>query len=290
VTPTTERGLEAMGEVCSSSLSAMHRNQIGREPWPDLSSFDPSAYPVALLQEASEHWAERARAEHGSVHQFSQVSHALCVARAPLEVQGALARLITDEVRHAELCARMAAACAPGAPRPQGWPTPQAPWEEAPLEGDQQEIYAWAARAVLIACCLGETISRPLLEAVVIVATDPVAEAVGRQILRDEQLHATFGWELLAWLLPRIRDFEREQLERVTLPAAFAALERSTSCGISANELAHTTLTIRRGSPNLGILSERQQAQLFYMALEGEVFAGLRRLGFDPASAWANRH
>ena len=111
-----------MREGCSPPLAAMHRNQVRRDPWPEFEAFDHSAYPEALLQEAHENWAERARAEHGSVHQFTQVAHALCVARAPLEIQGALARLITDEVRHAELCARMAELCVPAGASPEPWP------------------------------------------------------------------------------------------------------------------------------------------------------------------------
>jgi len=101
---------------CSDALAAMHRGQIRRDPWPAIEAFDRSAYPSELLESSAIQWAGRAQAEHGSVHQFTQVAHALCEARAPLEVLGAISRLITDEVRHAELCAAMAEACAPGVP------------------------------------------------------------------------------------------------------------------------------------------------------------------------------
>ncbi|MEZ6185198.1 MAG: hypothetical protein R3F62_09340 [Planctomycetota bacterium] len=276
-----------MQRPCSAALGAMHRRQVRREPWPEFDAFDPAPYAPELLREARDNWAERARAEHGSVHQFSQLSLAFAVARAPLELQGAVARLITDEVRHAELCAGMAAACAPG--ESLEWPTPRAPWQDPPLAGPTPELLAWAARAVLVACCLGETISRPLLEGVVVVATDPLPEAIARQILRDEQLHATFGWEALAWLLPRLEPDARARLEQHDLPRALAGFEATTACGFRAADLAGTTLRLRRGPPNLGVLSPREQAQIFFAALEGEVFAKLRGLGFDPLAAWRAR-
>ena len=276
-----------MADASRKPLAAMHRAQIRRDPWPDFAAFPRASYPEPLRREAAEHWAARARAEHGSVHQFTQVSHALCVAQAPLELLGALARLITDEVRHAELCVDMAEACQPAGNAGLRWPTPRAPWPDPPLGEGPRALRAWAARAILVACCRGETISRPLLEAVVVVATDPLAEAVARQILRDEHLHATFGWEALAWLLERVGPADRARLQAQVLPRALRGFERTTACGLAAAELAGTTLRIERGPANLGVLSERQQAQIFFSCLEREVFPRLRELGFDPNAAWA---
>lgn len=263
----------------------MHRGQVRREPWPDFDAFDARRYPQALRDEAAAHWAERARAEHGSVHQFTQVSHALCVSQAPLPVLGALARLITDEVRHVELCRRMALACQPSQP-PQG-ERPVAPWEPPPLDAPAAELEAWAARAILIACCLGETISRPMLQAIARLATDPVAEATALQILRDEQLHATFGWETLALLLPRLDDPGRASLQACLGPA-LRGFEHTTACGVPYAEVSGTTLQIQRdpAHPNLGTLTPRHYAQIFYATLEAEVFPKLRALGLDPLRAW----
>src|SRR5688572_4851025 len=97
----------------SERLARIHRAQIHREPWPDFAGFEPARYPAELRRAAAVQWAGRARAEHGSVHQFSAIAHALCEARCELPLLGALARLQTDEVRHAELCAETALACWP---------------------------------------------------------------------------------------------------------------------------------------------------------------------------------
>ncbi|MBC8071457.1 MAG: hypothetical protein IAG13_24230 [Deltaproteobacteria bacterium] len=281
--PDTARMLADVG----SRLANIHRTQVHRDRWPEFEAFDREAYPLPLRRAAAVQWAGRARAEHGSVHQFTQISHALCNARAPLHVLGALARLITDEVRHAELCAKMAHACWPeGQGEPGGvfaWPVPHQPWPDPP-RGDVDAIEAWAAEAIAVACCLGETLSRPMLEAIAVVATCPVAEACARQILRDEHLHATFGWETLAWLVPRLGDEARTALH-ARIGRAFAGFQSSTACGIPVEQLVGHELEIVRGPPNLGTLTDLQYATIFYATIEQEILPALDALGL----AWARR-
>lgn len=272
----------------SARLESMHRTQVHREPWPEFSAFERDRYPAELRRAAAVQWAGRARAEHGSVHQFTALAHALSEARAPLHVLGALARLVTDEVRHAELCARMALACWPDPDDALfGWPPPRAPWPHAPHD-DTQAILRWSADAVVTACCIGETLSRPMLEAIATVTTDPIVEAVAAQILRDEHLHATFGFEALGWLLGELDGVGREDLQR-RLPARFAGVEQATVRGISMEALAGTEITIVPGDPNLGTLSDMQYAMIFYATCEHEVLPGLQALGLDALSAWRAR-
>lgn len=275
------------------SLGAMHRHQVHREPWPALEAFEASAYPEPLRRHAAWHWMARARAEHGSVLQFSAVTHTLTRARAPVELLGALARLITDEVRHVELCARTAEAFYPEAPPEYfAWRTPRAPWPDAPESDERLPLYAWASRAILTACCLGETLSKPMLEAVATVATDPLPRVAAEQILRDEQFHARFGWESLAVLLPELDEASRAGLQE-HLAKAFAGFERTTCGKVRIEDLAGSEMEIAPGEdadePNLGTLTERQFAMIFYATLEHEIFPALRELGLDPEAAWARR-
>lgn len=279
--PTTER------------LARIHRAQVHRDGWPDFAAFDAGRYPRALREEAALHWARRACAEHGSVHQFSALTRALCEARVGVELLGALARLVTDEVRHAELCAAMAAALLPegpaAAPEVFAWPVPDAPWHDAPGPERPQELLTWAAEAILVACCLGETISRPMYEALIEVTTDPVAEQVVRQILRDEHLHAAFGWDALALLLPALGEVGRRRVQE-KLRRAFGGFEATTACGHSIASLAGREITIERGeTPNLGLLTGEQYAMIFFATIEHEIFPALAALGLDPAAAWAGR-
>lgn len=283
LTPATER------------LGRMHRAQVHRDPWPDFSSFDPSAYDAGLRRAAAVQWAGRARAEHGSVHQFTILAHTLCNARVELHVLGALARLCTDEVRHAELCAEMALACWPEGrntePAVFRWTRPRAPWAmPPPVTDDPRPLLAWAAEAILVSCCIGETLSRPMLEAIAVVATEPLADAVARQILRDEHLHATFGWETLGLLLPRLRPEQRAALEQ-RMARAFGGVEATTACGIRVEQVVGRSIEIaRRDAPNLGTLDDEQYAMIFFATMETEILPRLTALGLDAESAWQRRH
>ncbi|EDM80908.1 hypothetical protein PPSIR1_28398 [Plesiocystis pacifica SIR-1] len=286
----------------SPRLATIHRRQVHRDPWPDFSTFDPAPWSVDQRRRAAREWAHRGRNELGSVQQFSELCHALATARVEFEILGSLARLITDEVRHAQLCTEFAAVLWPAEALGPiedtlDWPRPRAPWRAAPelrrprAEGDPDDesaVLRWAASAILTACCLGETLSRPMLEALAIVATEPLAEAVCRQILRDEHLHATFGWEALGALLPRLGEDDRAALQ-AQLGEDLRGFERTVCGGIDIAEVAGCELVIERGEPNLGVLDTRQYAMIYFACVEGEIFPRLRELGFDTQSAWLAR-
>jgi len=182
----------------------------------------------------------------------------------------------------------MARACLPEDP-----PTREpgaTPWAEPPAGGaDPQALLRWVADGVVTSCCLGEELSRPIYEASATVATDPVCEAVLRQILRDEHLHATFGWELMDVVSERLSAESRDWLQ-ARLAATLVGYERTCSAGLTIDELAGTEVIIERGTePNLGILDARQYATVFYATLESQVFPRLSRLGLDPVRAWRER-
>jgi len=280
----------------SARLAAMHAHHVHRDPWPAFDRVDVSGVETAVRVHAMRQWAGRARNEYGSVHQFSALTHALAEARAPVTVIGALARLQTDEARHVELCAALARAYAGPDDDAvlRSWPAPRAPWRDAPrvaANGDVSRIHEWAAEAAIAACCIGETLSVPMLEAIALVATEPTAADVARQILRDEHLHATFGWELLGWLLPQLEDAARARIQ-ASLAPVLAGFEATTCGGITAAELAGTTLEVTAPEPgiaNLGTLDARTYAVIFYATLETEIFPRFVALGLDPQRAWAER-
>jgi hypothetical protein len=276
-------------------LGGAHRKQVHRDPWPAFERFDPEPWTLEQRRGAAIQWAGRARNEHGSVQQFGQLTQVLASACVELELLGVLARMITDEVRHAELCARMAVALWPEGMQTEAqvfrWPQPRPPWNDPPSPRERLEPeprLAWAARAILTACCLGETLSKPMLEALVVITTEPIAEAVSRQILRDEHLHATFGFETLELLWPRLGDDARASLQ-TGLAHDFAGFEKSVCGEITIADVAGSEVTIERGGPNLGVLSGHQYAMIFYSCLESEIFPRLRALGLDPERAWATR-
>lgn len=284
----------------TKALASMSRHQLRREPWPDFEAFDPDAYPIELRRKAAWQWWGRAQAEHGSVHQFSAVTRALCELRAPYELLGALSRLITDEVRHVELCARAAKSIYPEGESEKDFydlRSPFAPWPDAPLlHGEptgakEMKLRGWACRAILTACAIGETLSRPMLDALATVSTDPMPRLVCEQILKDEQLHGRFGFEALAVLVPELNEEEKQSLH-TQLRRSLAGFERTTCGPVRLEDLAGTELTIEApsgGDANLGTLSYEQFAMIFYATLEQEIFPGLQELGLDPMQAWKTR-
>lgn len=282
-------------DAAGGRLATIARAQIRRDPWPDFEGFDPARYAEELRHRAARQWWRRAREEYGSVHEFSQLAHTLARARAPIEILAALSRLITDEARHAELCASMARALVPelDADALFDWTPPRAPWPAPPASDDPQPLFAWASDVVLCACCIGETLSKPLFEALATLITDPVPEAVVRQILRDEHLHAAFGWETLVWIYARL-SIESRNVLQLNLARRLAAFERSCVVdGVTLDELVGAELEIRApdpdAPPNLGLLDPRAYATIFYATLESEVLPRFDAIGLDSARAWRER-
>jgi hypothetical protein len=284
-------------EKIGGPLENVARTQIRRDPWPEFERFDPSRYELALRRRTARQWWRRAREEYGSIHEFTALAHALCEARAPIDLLSALSRLITDEARHAELCAAMARALVPDED-PSAifeWSPPAAPWPNAPAAngGDVEPLLAWAADVVLCACCIGETISRPLFDALATSITDPVPASVVRQILRDEHLHAAFGWETLAWLRARLGERSRAGLE-TRLARRLAGFEKSCVVdGVKLEDLVGRELVVASpgpgAPPNLGLLDPHDYAMIFYATIESEILPRFEALGFDAARAWRER-
>jgi hypothetical protein len=292
----TRRARSPLDEA-TARLATIHERQVHRDGWPDFDAFDREAYPREMRRASARQWMRRASEELGSVHEFTAVAHVLSRERAPVHLLGSLARLITDEVRHAELCGRMAASCYPEGVGETGddfvYREPRLPWggPPSPAEGRQAALF-WACDAILTSCCIGETLSLPLFEAAATVCTDPVMDAAIRQILRDEHLHATFGWEALSVLLRGLDDEMRARLE-ARLAYRLGQFERSCAAGLRLEDLANTEVTIEPGDPahpNLSMLTPRQYATIFYATLESEILPRFAALGFDAAGAWAGRH
>ncbi|MDQ3035518.1 MAG: hypothetical protein M3Y87_24140 [Myxococcota bacterium] len=273
----------------SQRLQTIHRRQIERDGWPDVDAFDPSSHPLAVRRNAAYAWHRRACEEYESIHEFTALGYALTRARAPIELLGALSRLVTDEVRHAELASRLALALCPE--ERDGlladFRAPALPYPRAP-ERDDESIRAWAADAILCSCCIGEELSRPLFEAIAVVATERCVEDTTQQILKDEHLHAAFGWAALAHLLGELGETSRAWLEG-RLAHRLAGFESTCRGGLTIDELANTEVVIARGGPNLGILERVQYATIFYATLESEILPRFRELGFDADRAWQTR-
>ncbi|MBA2664626.1 MAG: diiron oxygenase [Bradymonadaceae bacterium] len=268
--------------VTTDVLGRFHRKLMKRRGGLDWASFDASAYDPKLVDNARQQWAGRSLAEYQSTSQFSQLLHRLALVGAPLELIGAATRLVTDECRHAELCARMADVLG-------GRDGFIVPADSLSLFDAETDPWVAIYRTVLSVCCFGETLSVPMLDAIATVATAPLAQAVAEIIAADEEYHSTYGWELLTWLTPRLTGEQRDKVGS-RLPLVMGQFERACGAGPAILEtLAGTEITVEHGAPNLGTLSNLQYAAIFYHAMETTIFPGLETLGFDAHGAWEQR-
>jgi hypothetical protein len=244
-------------------------------------AFDRAPYASAPLGRAAAEWRERARQEYASLALFTELASQVHLLGAPLDWSGALARMIADEVRHTELCARFADLLEPG----------------AAIEIDENELHlpvldaslrAHVRGTVLAAFCIGETLSGRFFRRCLRAATVPLARDVVRTIVDDETFHGRVGWELLALLLRGEGDptFPRE---RHALGAGLRELfaHYRSLCGATRGEAWAANAAEAPPEPNFGTLTPEGYARSFFEGMREDVVPGLVALGLTEAEeAW----
>jgi hypothetical protein len=264
----------------SALLHRFHRTLMDRRQEIDW-SFDPEAYDADLVEQARVQWSQRAVAEYQSTAQFAQLLHRLTLLGVPVEMIGAATRLATDECRHAELCARFADAL--------GGCEARVTHDGLSMFDDAEGLETQCALTILTVCCFGETLSVPMLRALSVAATDPLAERVATIIAGDEEYHSRFGWEALAWFCDELGDANFARVED-RLPKLFGHFERVCHASPTVFErLAGGEVTIEEGDENLGTLPSDGYAAIFYSVVEETLLPGLTDLGFDARDAWDRR-
>jgi hypothetical protein len=203
---------------------AHRRAWIDELPWRESLPQDATGARVV--------WTRTAFSEYASAAAFAQVSAALLAAGAPIDLVAAAGDFIVDEIVHTEAAARVAAALGGAVAldvdltrlvRP---PTPAA-------AGDPM---LWAAELVVRTCCVGESLTMPMLKIARDVAGSALIEAALGAIIGDEASHAQLGWWFLDWAEPRLDDAARAHLGEVA-SAALAAFAPILGGGCSDSGL-----------------------------------------------------
>jgi hypothetical protein len=235
-------------------------------PW---NALDPRDHPPHLVERARAAWTESTFNEYCTAATFAEVLSAMLAAGAPIDLVGMAGDFVADEMAHVELNARMAMTLGGAAPaivdfdrlvaRPSASLSP----------------LARANELVVRTCCVGESLSVPLLTGTMRAANHPLTRAVLERIVRDEAPHARLGWLWLEWANDRIDDDERARLADVALDAlrGFAPLwTRSNDApALDDDTLAHVHA--------LGWMEANAYADAARRAVREDIVAPLARFG-----------
>lgn len=254
-------------------FATLHRQFMERDreppPWDRLRLDGTSAGAVAIACDA---WASRAAAEYQSMVVFGELIARFPEVGLPLEVSSAASRLLTDEARHTELCARLAEALG-------GRAAVELNARDLYLKRDNLPAHLFVARWVSSMFCVGESASVGILQVLLKHTKDPCIEAVLRILLRDEILHDRFGWGLARLVLPRLTDDEQEWLA-ADLAQTFAYYERSHGgSGEEASELPY----------HLGLAPAAARSAAFRRRIDEVILPALAELGVPAYEAWLLR-
>lgn len=178
--------LDAMGGLWARR---MDKRRAGLDvDWSDIAR---EATPE-LIASARDVWTRSAFSEYASGAAFAQIAAHLLAAHAPIDLIAAAGDFVGDEMFHAELASRVAMAL--------GGATPlEVDYAKLARPPEGEGALLRAAELVVRSCCVGESLTVPILKQSRRTAGSRTIEAVISRILRDEAQHAELGWWFLDW-------------------------------------------------------------------------------------------
>jgi hypothetical protein len=239
-----------------------------------FASFRAADYSASALALAHELYAGLAFGEHTAIALFAQLSIGLTVSRAPFELTLAATQASSDETRHAEYCAEMAALCGPRPSFASAEEIAKSLSDPFSLEALDLSMLKYAA--------VSETLAVALLSACRKRATDPVARALLNTLVADEVHHARLGWYYAAYRAPNWSLAERQRLADA-MAEVVVGLEAEFYWGRDA--APGSELDARA----LGVLDTETQRRIVGEVMVQEILPGLDALGFNCSRAWELR-
>jgi hypothetical protein len=236
---------------------------------------DPAASALTLADRARVGWlwAKRAQNELATSSVFAQLHQTLVEHGAAVEVLRLSARAVADELRHFEMCVRIAERYGVLEPAPRV-PPPAAPSFAACAVRRERLFFA------TMQCCVNETIAASYLQTCLAEATDAAVHDVVRDILRDEIGHSRIGWAVLSD--PSLTAAERRAVADF-MPDALQAYAASW-----LSEPHEHPEDLPRGH---GCLRHSAIQRAVREAVTGVILQGLDHVEIEsrPARAWASR-
>ena len=266
----------------ATSLGAEHRRLMdAHHRTVDWSRSTAAALPPALRDQLATLWRDRTIAEHRSIGVFNLYALDLLGVGAPAELLSLACRAALDEVRHAELFARLTALYSTETETPPPG-IPSMPDDPAvPLRFQ-------VAREALHLSVGSETYSAVSLTELHARAIDPVVKDVLAVILSDEVHHARMGWAFLG--TPALVDAQLlAYLDTDVLPM-FDGLVKSMFGDPAALPASSIAPEHRALAEAHGYLSLRDEYRLFLETIDQVWIPGLLSLGLPAARALAGRY
>jgi hypothetical protein len=257
-------------------FGTLHRQFMERgyqnPPWEKLR---PDDFTPEQVESARYAWASRAASEYRSLIVFGELIARFGELNLPLEVTSSASRLLTDEARHTELCARIADALG-------GQDGIELELADVRLERRDLPAHLFVARWTASMFCIGESASVGILQVLVQHTKNPCIEAVLRILLRDEILHDRFGWALARLLLPRLTDDEQEWLA-ADLARSFAHYDRAHGGSVNHEESDFPLPEL------LGLAPAKARHAAFQDRIHKVILPSLAQLGVPAYEAWELR-
>ena len=264
-------------------LEAQHRRLMdaGRAAVPyDAST--AASLPVELRASLAELWRARMLGEHRSVGIFALYVLDLLGAGAPAEMLSGACRASLDEVRHAEIFARLASLYSGKSETPEPG-IPAMPDDASVPMRDQ------IAREALHLSVFAESYSAVLLGELLDRAKDPTVRAALGVVLADEVHHARMGWAMLAMLFAGERGDELRARVQAELCATMDALVKAMFGDTSRLPPPSLEEPLQALAAAHGWMSARDEWALFEAAISDVWIPGLAALGVD-AGGLAGRY
>jgi hypothetical protein len=217
-----------------------------------------------------EYWQERARSELRVSEAFRRLAEELAVTGVSAVVRDLITKTIDDEVRHSELCRRLAERYSG---RKVDAPIID-PVDLPAFEGARPEVKS--ALHVMTLSCINETIASSWLTGCLARATAPLAREANRVHLREEISHARLGWAHLA----------SQEVSAATRSALGPWLGRILRANVPQWFRPDPSLPIE-GVPDHGALSIEETRALVLEAVNDVVLPGFEEIGVDASSGYA---
>jgi hypothetical protein len=222
----------------------------------------------------------RSEAEYLAVSTFSVLAIDLVAARAPADVLSLCLRAGIDEVRHAEMCIRMAKIYG----GEEKLPPPGMSY--LPDDPEAEKLHQALANTMLVSC-VSETYATTVLSATRDLTTDPTAQAVLTSIYSDEVMHARLGWSYMRHAI--------EVGGQGVIDAAAAMLPRALRGVANVVEAERPVGEVTPAVRTHGLMTPAEERVIFSTCVREVLVPGFVALGIpvgsaleDYGDAWAN--